>query len=90
MTAGRVVWMSEAQRDAILSGHRGACIAHAHDLARAYDETGEQPRVRWCSTHASQITNGDSCDKGRAFSYHAPFCRVVSAIVVVPPGDAEP
>jgi hypothetical protein len=84
--------MSEAQRDAILSGHQGACIAHAHDLARAYDETGERPEIQWCETHKSPVVRFTHPDAWMHLEQQTEYgiykCRVVSAIVVVPPGDA--
>jgi hypothetical protein len=83
----RAILVSQHQRDILRNHHvvgTNARTTTGH-LAEAFDNAGDQPRIRWCLEHGNVVLSG-GCP-ARKYMIAQP-CRVVTAIVVPLEEDA--
>jgi hypothetical protein len=98
VTSTRAILVTQAQRDDVdvtysQWGDGMSTSEHAAlgDVVDAYDNAGDQPRIRWCVEHSRPV---DSCQLSlmrRALTeanFKVPRCRVVTAIIVPVEEDA--
>jgi hypothetical protein len=92
VTSTRAILVSEEQRYAadqwaVLLGRNGWTVSESllDEIAAAYDNAGDQPRIQGCLEHGNVVLSG-GCP-ARKYMIAQP-CRVVTAIIVPLEEDA--